>query len=545
MLSLDNQSFLELVGQALPDMVLVHDLAGHIYDVNPKACEYLQYTRDDLLSLTMADIQADFDLTHSYWAGSGSTCPTEINTRYRCRDGHILPVIVSLGLVQQDDRTLYISVARLQAQTQQHNELIQSELGFRSLFNTMREGFCLHKIICGADGKPQDILHLLANDAYGEHTGKPASEVVGRRVLELYPDLDPSWIERYGAVALTGKAERFEGRFGPLNRWFDVSAYQTEPGFFALVFSDITERKQIEEQLQQQAMVFQNVEEGIVITDVGGNVVNANPAFERISEYSLSEILGKNMSFMHSGRQDKAFYQAMWAQILNAGHWHGEIWNRRKGGEIYLEWISISAIRNKTGDVINYVGTSIDINRMKHAQSELERLAHHDGLTALPNRQTMLSRLSNALSRSKRHGGEGAILFFDLDHFKAVNDTYGHKVGDELLIAVAQRVRAKLRETDLLSRLGGDEFVVILEDISAREDVVRIAQNILQALHEPFPLPSGIDANIGGSIGIARFPEQGTVAETLIELADHALYEAKRDGRGKVKHASLGKARTQ
>lgn len=537
--SLDNQSFLELVGQALPDMVLVHDLSGRIYDANPKACEYLQYTRDTLLSLSMADIQVDSDQTHACWAGPKSTSTTQINTRYRCKEGHILPVTVTLGVVQKNAEMLYISVARLQTQTQQHDhKLVQSEQGFRSLFNSMREGFCLHQIICDADGKPYDILHLLANEAYGEHTGKPASEVVGRRVRELYPDIDPSWIERYGAVALTGNAERFEGRFGPLDRWFDVSAYQTEPGFFALVFSDITERKQIEEHLQQQAMVFQSTEEGIVITDTNGHVVNANPAFERITEYSLSEILGKNMNFLHSGRQAPAFYQTMWAELLKDGHWHGEIWNRRKEGEIYLEWISISAIRNKTGDVVNYVGTSIDINRMKHAQSELERLAHHDGLTALPNRQNMLLRLNNALSRSKRNSVQGAVLFFDLDRFKAVNDTYGHKVGDELLIAVAQRVRAKLRETDLLARLGGDEFVVILEDISAREDVARIAQKILHALHEPFALPSGIEAHIGGSIGIAHFPEQGTVSEYLIELADHALYEAKRDGRGKVKHAT-------
>lgn len=536
--SLDNRSFLELVGQALPDMVLVHDLAGRIYDANPKACEYLQYTRDALLSLSMADIQTDADLQHACWASTQSTSTTQINTRYRCREGHLLPVIVTLGLVQKDAEALYISVARLQTQAQRQDlEMVHSERGFHSLFNSMREGFCLHQIICDADGKPYDILHLLANEAYGRHTGKSASEVVGRRVRELYPDIDPSWIERYGAVALTGKAERFEGRFGPLQRWFDVSAYQTEPGFFALVFSDITERKQIEEHLQQQAMVFQSTEEGIVITDTNGHVVNANPAFERISEYPLSEILGKNMNFLHSGRQDQAFYQAMWAQLLKEGHWHGEIWNRRKGGEIYLEWISISAIRNKVGEVVNYVGTSIDINRMKHAQSELERLAHHDGLTALPNRQNMLVRLSNALSRSKRNKVQGAILFFDLDRFKAINDTYGHKIGDELLIAVAQRVRGRLRETDLLARLGGDEFVIILEDISAREDVARIAQNILHALHEPFPLPSGIEAHIGGSMGIAHFPEQGTVTEDLLELADQALYDAKRDGRGKVKVA--------
>lgn len=538
--SLDNQSFLELVGQALPDMVLVHDRNGRIYDANPKACEYLQYTRDALLSLSMSDIQADSDRAHAYWAGVQSTPAStiQINTRYRCRESHILPVTVALGLVQKDADTLYISVARLQTQAQRHHdELTQTEQGFRSLFNTMREGFCLHQIICDADGKPHDILHLLANDAYGEHTGKPASEVVGRRVRELYPDIDPSWIERYGAVALTGRAERFEGRFGPLNRWFDVSAYQTEPGFFALVFSDITERKQIEEHLQQQAMVFQSTEEGIVITDTGGHVVNANPAFERISEYPLAEILGKNMRFMHSGRQDKTFYQAMWTALQKGGHWHGEIWNRRKGGEIYLEWISISAIRNKAGEVVNYVGTSIDINRMKHAQSELERLAHHDGLTALPNRQAMLLRLNNALSRCKRHGGQGAVLFFDLDRFKAVNDAHGHKVGDELLIAVARRVRAKLRETDLLARLGGDEFVVVLEDISTNEDTARIASNILQALHEPFPLPSGIEARIGGSIGIAHFPAQGIAPEHLLELADSALYEAKRDGRGKAKYA--------
>lgn len=237
---------------------------------------------------------------------------------------------------------------------------------------------------------------------------------------------------------------------------------------------------------------------------------------------------------MQSGRQERAFYLNMWKSLHETGSWRGEIWNRRKSGDIYLEWISITAIYDESGNPVNYVGISTDINRMQHAQSDLERLAHHDGLTDLPNRLLLLSRLEHAIERIHRQGGKGAILFLDLDRFKQVNDTLGHKAGDELLQAVSSRLKGGIREMDMLARLGGDEFVILLEEIYEAESAATVAREIIAGLQMPFKL-CGTTVQIGCSIGIAIFPQDGIDAAQLIERADHALYAAKHAGRGMFK----------
>jgi len=299
------------------------------------------------------------------------------------------------------------------------------------------------------------------------------------------------------------------------------------------VAQDITERKASEERTRRQAMVFNSAQEGIVITDLEGRVVDANAAFEHVSEYRLDEIRGQNMRFIQSHRHERDFYQNMWRSLVETDRWQGEVWNRRKGGDVYLEWVSISTIRNDRGRPIAYVRTSIDLNRMEHAKSELERLAHHDALTDLPNRLLLQSRLEHAVRRGVRGDELGAVLFIDLDRFKQVNDRYGHKVGDDLLVAVTKRLLKRLRDSDTLARLGGDEFILLLEDIPSRESAECVAKEVLRQLHAPFDLVDGQRLEIGGSIGISLFPGDGLLPDQLIENADTALYRAKADGRGK------------
>lgn len=319
--------------------------------------------------------------------------------------------------------------------------------------------------------------------------------------------------------------------------WVNITASlvrddEGKPDYFIAVIEDISQRKEVERQVLQQGQVFNSTQEGIVITDLKGCVIDANPAFERITEFPLHEIRGKNMRFLQSGRQNQAFYQSMFDSILNTGSWKGEIWNRRKGGEVFLEWISVSTIYDSEGKPINYVGISTDISRMNHAQSELERLAQHDTLTNLPNRLLLTSRLEHALERVKRQGGMGAVLFIDLDRFKRVNDTSGHKVGDDLLLAVATRLRGSLRDIDTLARLGGDEFVIVLEEIVNAAAAAKVAKELIDKLHATFTLPEELEVHIGGSVGIALFPQDGTKALELISHADNALYKAKNAGRG-------------
>jgi len=311
-----------------------------------------------------------------------------------------------------------------------------------------------------------------------------------------------------------------------------VRAEDGTPQFIVLALQDITERRSADERLRQAAAVFCNTQEGVTVTDPGGTIVAVNPAVCAITGYAEAELLGRNMRLLQSGRHDAAFYQALWNAVSTAGFWQGEIWNRRKSGEIYPELLTISTVKNEQGEIINYVGTFTDITRLKRSQDELERLAHHDPLTGLPNRLLLLSRLDHALERARRHRSTGAVLFLDLDRFKTVNDSLGHPAGDELLNQVARRLRARLRDTDTLARLGGDEFVVVLEDVDSPEHAGTVAQTLIERLTESFELEGGHVVYIGTSIGISLFPTDSNVASDLIQQADTALYEAKENGKG-------------
>jgi diguanylate cyclase (GGDEF)-like protein len=238
------------------------------------------------------------------------------------------------------------------------------------------------------------------------------------------------------------------------------------------------------------------------------------------------------MRLLQSGRHDRAFYDTLWHAVRTTGHWQGEIWNRRKNGEVYPELLTISTVRGENGGIINYVGSFSDITTWKRSQQRMEHLAHHDALTGLPNRLMLLARLEHAVAKARRDQGQGGVLFLDLDRFKQVNDTLGHPAGDALLIAVAKRLRERLRDSDTLARLGGDEFVIVLEQPIDRNQIAGLAGALIARLSEPFDLPGGQVARIGASIGIALFPADGTAPDALMKHADAALYESKQGGRG-------------
>jgi diguanylate cyclase (GGDEF)-like protein/PAS domain S-box-containing protein len=295
---------------------------------------------------------------------------------------------------------------------------------------------------------------------------------------------------------------------------------------------DVTGSRRDDEERRLAAAVFANTQEGVVITDPQGRILAVNPSVGAITGYSRDELIGNTMRQLQSGRHDRAFYDALWQAVRSAGYWQGEIWNRRKNGEIYPELLTISTVRDEKGEITNYVGSFSDITLWKRSQQRMEHLAHHDALTGLPNRLMLLSRLEHAVSNARRDQEQGAVLFLDLDRFKQGNDTLGHPAGDALLIAVAKRLRERLRDSDTLARLGGDEFVIVLERLSERNQAASLAQELIARLAEPFELPGGHVARIGGSIGIALFPADGTAADELIKRADVALYESKQGGRG-------------
>jgi diguanylate cyclase (GGDEF)-like protein/PAS domain S-box-containing protein len=311
-------------------------------------------------------------------------------------------------------------------------------------------------------------------------------------------------------------------------------------------FIDITARKRAEADLRVAAITFES-QEGVIITDAATVILRVNRAFTEITGYSSEDAVGKTPNLLRSGRHDADFFAAMWQSIQHNGTWHGEIWNRRKSGEVYPGWLNITAVRGNRGDVTHYVATFSDITLRKAAEDEIRHLAFYDALTGLPNRRLMLERLRQALISSARHGRHGALMLFDLDDFKTLNDTLGHDVGDQFLVEVASRLASSIREHDTVARLGGDEFVIILEDLDAEAVAAMqaeiVAVKIQNSLNEPYLLDlslAGGEQNTRSyhctsSIGITLFRDQSVSVDELLKRADTAMYQAKAAGRNTLR----------
>ena len=309
------------------------------------------------------------------------------------------------------------------------------------------------------------------------------------------------------------------------------------PARFVGCHIDITERKLIEEQQRLFTKVIASIADGVVVTDPNKRIISVNQAFTHLTGYSPSEVLGQTPAILQSGRQDERFYREMWRQIETTGHWQGEIWNRRKSGEIYPELLSISAVRNGGGEITNYVGVFNDITSSKQYEERLNYLAYHDALTGLPNRTLFQQRLKETLGRARRHEQVVAVLYIDLDHFKNINDSLGHHVGDRLLQAVASRLTNNVREVDTVGRFGGDEFAVLLDVIDDNRDAATVARKLIEALARPFQIAEH-QFYISASMGIGCYPQDGADVEELFKNADTAMYRAKAEGRNNYQYFS-------
>ena len=298
----------------------------------------------------------------------------------------------------------------------------------------------------------------------------------------------------------------------------------------ATLREEIEQRLEVESRLRQAATVFESSNEAIIITDAESRIQAVNRAFVKISGFTTDEVVGRNPSLLKSGRHDDAFYDTLWQSLTRTGQWQGEIWNRRKNGEVYPAWESISSVCDEDGRVLNYVAVFSDISALKEAEKQLHELAHHDPLTGLANRLLFSFQLEQAIERARRHGNRIALLFLDLDRFKIVNDTLGHAIGDKLLQSVAARIKANVRADDFVARLGGDEFVVLAEDFSRPEDVAPLAGKLIDALCEPVSIDDALVAT-AVSIGISVYPDDAANGEDLFKMADSAMYHAKECGR--------------
>ncbi|ABK44950.1 diguanylate cyclase/phosphodiesterase with PAS/PAC sensor(s) [Magnetococcus marinus MC-1] len=313
-----------------------------------------------------------------------------------------------------------------------------------------------------------------------------------------------------------------------------IKDHQGQPCWFDGALLNIHEARETEQQLLLAKQVVQTASEAIVITNHKNQIMDVNPAYERITGFMRHEVLGRNPKITQSGRHDASFYATMWKHLVGEGHWSGEIWDRRRNGEIFPKWLAISAIRNRQGVISHFVGVFNDISRQKSTEQQLERLVFYDPLTQLPNRVLFRDRLIHEVGVAERSNKLMSLLLVDLDRFKIINDTLGHGVGDELLLQVSKRLIASVRKSDTVARLGGDEFAIILPGMERAEDAAHVAETIINQLQVPFSIEEN-ELFVGASIGIAVHGQDGDDYDSLTMNADAAMFKAKESGKGTYK----------
>jgi diguanylate cyclase (GGDEF)-like protein/PAS domain S-box-containing protein len=368
-----------------------------------------------------------------------------------------------------------------------------------------------------------------------------AQDLIGQRILDLtHPDFHQAVTDRMLQSSRAGYAESISGEKclrldgTPFDAEIQSRAitYEGEPAVYTVI-RDVTERLQSDAELRIAAIAFES-QDGMFVTDANKIILRVNSAFSNITGYSADESIGKTPSILRSGLQGTAFYAAMWDSIQRIGAWHGEIWNRRKSGEIYPEQLTITSVVGSTGRVTNYVATMHDITQRKQLEEDVQRLAFYDPLTRLPNRRLFNDRLTQTLTRAKRSQSRMALMFIDLDKFKPINDEHGHEVGDWVLESVARRIESCLRISDTAARVGGDEFLVLLPDIKTSNDALAVAEKIRLEMERPFVTPSQLSLRASSSIGIAVYPDHASTEQDLLRLADRAMYQAKNSGGNNV-----------
>lgn len=324
-------------------------------------------------------------------------------------------------------------------------------------------------------------------------------------------------------------------RENDLSKRAEVDENNPDIGEMARTFNLLVENMEhASERLDLFGKMFRGSGEAMLIADINSIIIAVNPAFTAITGYTEEEVLGKKPNILRSDRQTNTFYEAMWADLNESGQWNGEIWNKHKSGYIYPEWLSITALKNRKGQVVNYMSIFADITEHKATEQKMEFLAHYDALTKLPNRALFEDRLDRAIIDAVRSSKKVALLFLDLDKFKAVNDTLGHLAGDLLLQSVSERLKSCVRESDTVCRQGGDEFTILLSEVSSTADVEKVAQKIIATMQTPHQIEDN-ELVVTFSVGISIFPDNAKDSESLTKCADDAMYQAKKAGRNNYK----------
>ncbi len=517
---------LESVFQAIPDLFFLMDADGTIRDYRAQHESNLYVPADVFLGKRMQDVlPANLGKEFERQIASLNADNRLVNMEY---DLHLPDGLhrFEARLCYLDDSQQCISVVRdITEQSNAKHALQESEARYRSLLEYAPFPVVLTRL--------RDGILVYGNHRAETQFGLTREKGIGLPASRFYHD--PG--ERDAMLAqLLKEGSIFDVEIQMLDAlsrpfWALLSAavieFDKEPVIFAAI-NDITERKRIQAEMELNAKVFEQGSEGIIICDRDCNIISVNRALCDITGYSHEELIGRKPSILKSGRHNEDFYRTIWQQITQQGHWQGEIWNRRKNGEIFPEWLSISAVTDKNGTLTHYIGLSSDITQHKQAEEHIRHLAHFDALTGLPNRALLNERIDFAITLAQRNPHQIALLFLDLDRFKNVNDSLGHQVGDQLLVEVSKRLQNQVREEDTVARLGGDEFILLLPDVEA-DGAAHVAEKIIQSMNRPFRIGEH-ELSITPSIGIAMYPANGDNMAMLLQSADSAMYQAKQSG---------------
>lgn len=510
-----------------------------IINVNSKLESLIKYSKEELIGKNILDFTHEEDriktiskITHLL------SNPKEkyISFEKRCikKDGSTLWLNVtnSLSLTEKKKpKSLTCFVMDITKQINLEQEIISHEENFKVLYEEIPYAYQS----LNEEGYIQNV-----NKKWLELTGYSKEEVIGKKFSSFISDdesivknnftrfkknryvndVQYSFIKKDKSVILTS----FNGQITEINDELRTHC----------ILEDITNKNKIDKKLKLSDIVFENTTEGIIITNAKNIIVSVNKAFTDITHYSKEDICRKTPSMFKSGKHDQKFYTKLWESLHTNGFWKGEIYNRKKNGEIYIEWLNISTVKNSRNEITNYIAIFSDITKSKKSAEKIEYLAHHDSLTNLPNRLLLNARLEQSLERATQEQERLAVLFIDIDNFKIVNDSYGHSTGDELISLVAKRLQKDIRKNDTIARIGGDEFIIVIEDIKEQSNIEKIAGKILQEFEDPIELEKhNFDTTV--SIGISIFPNNGFNTEDLIKHADTAMYSAKNSGKNQFK----------
>jgi diguanylate cyclase (GGDEF)-like protein/PAS domain S-box-containing protein len=574
------------------DGIVLADAGRRIVEANDRMTELYGYSREQLLGMHFDELRAEEERPKlaGDWQTLMDAGALMVETLHQRRDGSTFPVECSLRLIEHEGARFIqaivrdISERRLAQQrierlsrlyqllyranesivrTRQADHLfpeicrlIQRDGGFELVWVGLKEpGADMIKPVAHAAAPGYSVAQVLEAKARAAQGPAVAALCQGRPYVcnDTANDFSTrEWHQRSGCEAAGAWAafplecrESLCGVVSVCARDAGAFDYETANVLAELAASlsaaldrfslekqreaTLAELRDNEQRLRLSAQVIEQSNEGILITDRENRVVSVNPAFTRATGYAAEEVLGQNPGILKSGRHNQAFYQALWDSIRVNGGWHGEIWNRRKDGHIYPEWLSISTIRGADGAIQNHIAIFTDITELKRSEERIRYLAYYDALTRLPNRAFFQERLASALAQAERHSQPMAVCVLDLDHFKQINDSLGHLVGDSLLQEAARRMSGSVREQDTVARPGGDEFMLILPDTDA-EGAAHMAEKLVRRLAEPVCI-DGYELHISCSLGLSLYPANGRDAASLIQSADAAMYRAKQHGR--------------